>query len=752
MRTCDNKLATRKQKNLFLLKRPKWRGNIVFGLLLAAMTACCACGSKPTSTSQNNDVLSGNWQFTMSAPADGSFVGGLQGGFLLQSKGSVAGGAVYSIATPPSQTGGTATVCNSGSAPITGTLDGQNVTITAVAGGQNFVLTGILSSDGSTITGTYESTDGPACGTAQTGLQWSALAVPSISGVVQGSFHSTGSGAVTSLRDQDFSVTGSLVQGPNIGASNATVTGTLTFQDYPCMSTASVNGQISGSSVVLQIITPDGLNVGQIGAQPGNSVQSPVTVSNSAAGVVLQGANGYGVSTKSCKAGNTPGDVGNICLALGSSNTCAQPITLTPAFLSFPAQLLASSPTTQTFTLTNTDPSGSTLNGLQLAFRVVPTGDTSNPSDFDLLPSFTETDNCGPSLGSTFSLGSQQSCTITISFSSQQSCPWVPLASSGGAAPSQCPPFLPARVPSPPAQSAILSVSSPVSADMDKAFAAPVSGVGLSAVQPSVPEVDFGAEALSEASAAQVVSFTNRGLSPVLILPPLGAPGCGNPGQAVLLPRPLTPGSVPGLQVVTSSITPAGTTISYICDIDAVSKTPNFQITADGCSGTLLAPQQSCNLNVVFVPQPGTGLASGLDYFLELNTLQCTSTTTTNCEIDSGRFPVELKANLPSPLRMQPGGGLDFGPQATGSPTAPLTITVFNDPADPNSATVNFTGNIVKGDYQESDNCGFSLPPGGSCTLSVTFKPNVQGFDQGSMTITYNGGQTQIIYFRGTGQ
>ncbi len=163
----------------------------------------------------------------MANPPDGSFLGGLQGGFLLQNSGSVTGAAVYSVSLPL-----LAFPCNSGSAPITGTISGQTVTLTAVAGTQTFTLTGMLSSDGSTMVGTYKSTagtaaDGAPCGTVQTGLQWSAISVPPITGPIQGSFHSTGGSA--GLSNQDFAVTGSLLQGENIGASNATVTGTLTF-------------------------------------------------------------------------------------------------------------------------------------------------------------------------------------------------------------------------------------------------------------------------------------------------------------------------------------------------------------------------------------------------------------------------------------------------------------------------------------------------------------------------------------------
>src|SRR5262249_54002316 len=138
----------------------------------------------------NSGPLAGNWQFTMTSPSDNSFLGGLQGGFLLQNNGSVTGQVVYTILSPPSDQGGSPTICNSGSAPVSGTFDGQNVTLTAVAGPQTFTLTGTLSADGSTMMGTYESTDGQGCGTAQTGLQWSSTSVPPITGSIQGSFHS----------------------------------------------------------------------------------------------------------------------------------------------------------------------------------------------------------------------------------------------------------------------------------------------------------------------------------------------------------------------------------------------------------------------------------------------------------------------------------------------------------------------------------------------------------------------------------
>jgi hypothetical protein len=163
-----------------------------------------------------------------------------------------------------------------------------------------------------------------------------------------------------------------------------------------------------------------------------------------------------------------------------------------------------------------------------------------------------------------------------------------------------------------------------------------------------------------------------------------------------------------------------------------------------------MLPQDSCSLEIGFTPQPSYN--SALDDFLELNTLQCNRKNTANCEIDAGRFPVEITATTPSPLRMSPGAGLDFGNQAQGMASNPMTITLYNDPKDPLAGTVNFAGSQMVGDYVESDDCGASLASGSSCTLTFTFKPKIVGFDPGTFTLGYTVGQTQIVHLRGTGQ
>jgi len=752
-----------------------------FLLLAANVLLMAACAGNPssnpsanvTSNGTNAAPLSANWQFTMSAPLDNSFTGGISGGFLQQSQGSVTGSVTYSIFTPASGPN----ACNSGSASVTGTVQGGSVTLTVQASGQTFTLTGTLSQDNSTITGTYSTTagtqvSGGTCGTVQTGLPFSAIAVPALNGTVQGNFHSK-------ITNQDFPVTGELTQAQDSGgASSASVTGSLTFQGYSCLGGPShqvinLNGGISGQLVVLQLFNDQGVGIGQVGQSAGlNQQVNPVVYESVPAGFVVHntggqaGFGGYYVTTKSCAF-----DSGNLCLAVGNANlavvgnananACTQPISLSPASLTFPSQLVGSASTSQTITLTNPDPTGAgvVLSGLSLSFN--PGGGIAGFSDFNGFPNFLEVDSCATSPGATFSLQPQQSCIINVFFSPQQSCPWVPTAGS----PAQCPPFSGSA-----ALTGFLTVNSPKSADGNKAFSVPVSGAGQSSVVPSTPEIDFGSEAPGEASPPQVLSFTNRGMFPVQILGKASAQNACSTTTVTLTP-PLQPGSADGLRVVQnnglSEIAPGGhPALNYFCDFDASSKLPNFQLSSDSCTGTLLFPGNGCAVTITYIPQPSTPNASGLDYFLELNTLQCTGNSLQpNCEIDSGRFPVELKENPASPLRMSPGAGLDFGPQPIGPPVAgtlgnPLTITLTNDPADPHAGAVSFQGNIATGNFTETDNCGSSLASGSSCTLTITFIPSSTGFQQGAITINYTvpsqpvlaSPQVQTIRLRGIGQ
>jgi hypothetical protein len=338
---------------------------------------------------------------------------------------------------------------------------------------------------------------------------------------------------------------------------------------------------------------------------------------------------------------------------------------------------------------------------------------------------------------------------ITVTFTPQESCPWLPF-NAGGSGPSASgapPEFCPLAFQN---ISVTINIPSDTNPDHETAFAVPIAGIGLSAIQPSVPELDFGAP-------GQILplSLTNASSTgAVRILDP--TPACTS-ASVNTLPSPRTLGSVAGLQVVSGSVVPdtntIPTTVLYSCDIDFGTNQANFKITSDNCSGVDLAPGATCSLMVQYLPQANTGSAIPLDYFLELNTLQCFGGQSTDCEIDSGRFPVEIRSTPPGPLTLSPSAGVDFGTVPVGQLSNPSTITLTN--SDP-SQTLTFIGKIqVSGSYTEFDNCQATLAPGATCTLTVNFKPSVVGFAPGLLVINYSpepANTPQKVYLRGTGQ
>jgi len=475
----------------------RWFGKSPGVLLLIGAIALSGCGgSNRNSGSQSPSALSGNWQFTMAPPADGSFSGGLQGGFLLQNSGAVTGAVAYSFVVPASPN----PVTSAGSATINpGTITGQNVAFTATDVTLSFTLTGTLSLDSATMQGTYtcasaSALSGTACasaqtgGTAQTAMQWSAILVPPLTGPVQGSIHSAGGTA--GLSGQEFLVSGALSQGANTGASSAAVTGSLSFlnsitdlSDYPCFTLASVTGQISGSTVTLQILASNGSSIGQIGASTAaTGGLGTVTFISGQSGNMLESLTGtaYAVYSAACGGGTlaNPADSGNICLAVNSASACQEPITVTPSALIFSSQALNSPPTTQTITLANTY--GYTLGGITLALTNLPP-----PA-----ANFTETDTCGvngvSSGGQPFDLLAKQSCVITISFIPLESC-------ASGIAEAQC-------------LRATLTITSP---DNSAIFAVPMTG-GVNGSEASTPALHFNADGGLEALQLQWPTFANK--------------------------------------------------------------------------------------------------------------------------------------------------------------------------------------------------------------------------------------------------
>ena len=718
---------------------------VALALSLISLAVLAGCGGSGSSTPPtSSQPLSKNWQLTLADQIDptsgADFTGGLTGGFLLQTGKTVAGSFNYAIA--PAGT----VPCAGGAASVSGTVSGQSVTLNVVAGGQTFTLMGTLSSDGTSMMGNYTTSagvpvsGGGVCGAAQTGATWSAVAIPAITGTFQGDIHN---GSV-------YQLTGNLLQGPNVGAAGATVTGELISANDPCFVHASVTGTISGSSVLLSVIADNGAVLGQIGTTGGTAA----TFGNAGGGggLVLRGINGGGFSTSSkCSAGG-----GNVCLGTLAAN-CAQPVSFSFSSIAFPPQLVGSS-RSQTVTLTNTDPSGTSQSGT-LTFNV-------GSSEFGIVPApnFSAQGNAPcpsalpPGTAEPFTLVPNQSCTITLTFTPQQSCTWGPNKDENN--PNNVPP-LKCPAPLPPA-SLIADVAS--SPDGDTSFMEVISGTGLSAIEPVEAQLGFSAIAQGQTSPQQILTLVNSSASPVTILPAVSGTTCV-PGP-ITVPR--APGAVPGLQIVTqgSLVLPA----TYACDLDSVSGLPNFPISSDNCTGVTLGPGKSCTFEVTFTPQPGIANANDLttndsDYFIQLSTLQCAGAVTSSCEIDSGRFPIDIKWNNQSPLRISPSGGFDFGIQVIGTDTV-QSFTVQNDatdpafitPTNPSGTTVEIVGisTSASSGFSQTNTCGSSLAPGANCTITVIFHPTGASLAQDIVVIQpkdpLSEGIAQRIYVWGRGQ
>jgi hypothetical protein len=77
---------------------------------------------------------------------------------------------------------------------------------------------------------------------------------------------------------------------------------------------------------------------------------------------------------------------------------------------------------------------------------------------------------------------------------------------------------------------------------------------------------------------------------------------------------------------------------------------------------------------------------------------------------------------------------LIFGPQAVGTTSAPLSVTLL----DAGSQPLSITSIVASGDFAQTNDCGSSVPNGTPCTFSVTFTPRASGTRAGAVTIRDN--------------
>jgi hypothetical protein len=185
----------------------------------------------------------------------------------------------------------------------------------------------------------------------------------------------------------------------------------------------------------------------------------------------------------------------------------------------------------------------------------------------------------------------------------------------------------------------------------------------------------------------QTVSLTGTGLGPLASVSPSSL---NFPDQPI--------GTTSSPQVATLTNNGAGT-----MSLSGIYATSPFGATT-GCKATLSAGA-SCASSVTF-----TSLFAGMTY----------GSLTISDDAPGSPHTVSLTGST----------AVDFPAQTVGTTSAPQTVTLANPSGSPRA----ILGITTAGDFAASSNCG-NLPAGGSCSVSVTFKPTMGGTRVGSLLV-----------------
>jgi uncharacterized repeat protein (TIGR01451 family) len=103
------------------------------------------------------------------------------------------------------------------------------------------------------------------------------------------------------------------------------------------------------------------------------------------------------------------------------------------------------------------------------------------------------------------------------------------------------------------------------------------------------------------------------------------------------------------------------------------------------------------------------------------------------------------------PVSLNP-TSLSFGDQHVGTPSSPQAVTLTNN----SGSTLNFTSigfvGTSSGDFSQNNTCGSSISNSGTCTISVTFTPSVEGPRSATLTLVDNASNSpQTLAVSGNG-
>jgi hypothetical protein len=151
--------------------------------------------------------------------------------------------------------------------------------------------------------------------------------------------------------------------------------------------------------------------------------------------------------------------------------------------------------------------------------------------------------------------------------------------------------------------------------------------------------------------------------------------------------------------------------------------------------GHSLAPAARCKIDVAFEPKK-QGSQAGL--------------VTIYDSASSKAEAIELSGTA-TVVKLEP-SSLAFPAQKVGTTSQPQRVELMNTGRAPLSITNWTLHGFDPGDFSESNNCPSSLNAGGTCTVTVTFKPTRTGARSAILYVTdTGGGSPQTVSLAGTG-
>ena len=224
----------------------------------------------------------------------------------------------------------------------------------------------------------------------------------------------------------------------------------------------------------------------------------------------------------------------------------------------------------------------------------------------------------------------------------------------------------------------------------------PLTGTGVPATSDTIlpNPVNFAPQQAGTSSAAQTITVTNTGTSPLII------------------------GAAPTL----AGADPA-----------------DFAIVGDSCSTNTVAVGLTCEYQVVFQPQPTAVGALSANFLVISNAGGSPQLVILNGSVSAS--PQNTLSASPSNLK--------FGTQGLFLTSPEMLITVTNN----GTGNAIISGDAINGPNSGdfvipggTDHCsGVTLAPNASCTVEVTFTPTLIGNESAELAFTYDGGSSVLV-------